>query len=882
MSALHPIVDQMSPSDEQTPAILTRGRDVVVTAGAGTGKTRTLVARYLSLLAQGIPLRAIVAITFSKKAAREMRNRVRDAVRRYLERPGLSEDGRALWQDHYRQLDAARIGTIHSLCTEVLRAHPAEAQLDPRFKVLDEGQSNLLQRQAVDETMAWAAQDPQAVTLYALLGERDLCGTLETLLQKRLDVLQLPLYQPEELLTHWRERLDQYRAQYLTALIERPEWQAAVKGLQDQVASDPDDRMAIQRQQALNAIQPTSGPLDERLRALQALDQINLRGGSYKAWPGGKAQLKEVKDSLRTLRKLWEGPAELLTLTLTPLDEALAQALPTLRAAFSHACRRYDALKRERDSLDFDDLEHQARQLLKEDADVRARWQDEIGAILADEFQDTNGRQRDLIQHLNKGGGRLFIVGDGKQSIYRFRGADVSVFRAERDAIARQGGQGLILQTSYRAHRALVQGLNDLLRPVLGETSDPARPWVAPFAPLKYAHEAPGPGFSAPHIELHLTVGSKSDGALGQAAEALVGRLVTLVQNGLQVIEEQLPRPLHYGDVAILCRASTSFGAYEDALERAGVPFLTVAGRGFYDRPEIRDLLNALHALVDPTDDLALLGLLRSPALALSDATLYRLCQARETPTEATAPETTSIETTSLWRVLQTSGTTRDDLDDDQATRATRASRLIASLHDQVGRVAVADLLKAFVDATDYRAALVQAGQSRGARNIDKLLADAHASGVVSVGEFLEYVSGLRGSGAREGEARATLEGAVQIMSVHAAKGLEFPIIVIGDVTYRSSGRHTPLIDPEWGLLLPCKEEDDLATSYCWGKNRADDQEDAESDRLFYVAATRAREKLILNGCVSLKKDGTLGRMNGWLGKIATPLGLTDIEPEYD
>ena len=136
---LHPIVAQMHPSEEQLPPILARGSDVVVTAGAGAGKTRTLVARYLSLLVDAaagraeIPVRSVVAITFTKKAAREMRNRVREEVRRYLQREGLTEEERARWQAVYEQLDAARIGTIHSLCAEILRRHPAEIGIDRRF-----------------------------------------------------------------------------------------------------------------------------------------------------------------------------------------------------------------------------------------------------------------------------------------------------------------------------------------------------------------------------------------------------------------------------------------------------------------------------------------------------------------------------------------------------------------------------------------------------------------------------------------------------------------------------------------------------------------------------------------------------------------------------
>ena len=859
---LHAIVTQTSPSPEQEPAIRARGRDVVVTAGAGTGKTRTLVARYLSLLAERLPLRSIVAITFTKKAAREMRNRVREEMRRYLERADLAPEGRDRWQALYAELDAARIGTIHSLCTEILRAHPAEAGVDPRFEVLEEGQVNILRGRAVDEAMAWAADDERAVALFTLLGERGLRWTLDALIRQRLDAQEVCADLPADPLAHWRQALADRQEQALAALIERPEWADAVTTLQGSAATDPDDKMDLQRREALAAIQEADGASADRLAALARLDGIRLTGGRSRAWPGGKAQVDSVKAALRTLRDMWRSQAALLALRLTPVDEALAQALPALRAAFAFACERYDAFKRERNALDFDDLEHGALALLKENEAVQERWQEDIRAILVDEFQDTNGRQRDLVALLNGDEGKLFIVGDAKQSIYRFRGADVAVFRAERERIEREGGAAFPLDTSYRAHRDLIQGLNDLLRPVLGEEADPDRPWAEPFAPLQPHREEPGAGFVPPHVELHLTVGSKGAGALDRAADALAARIVELMDSRIQVLEDGQPRPLDYGDVAILCRASTSFSAYEDALERAGVPFLTVAGRGFYGRAEIRDLLNGLQALADPTDDLALAGLLRSPAFALSDAALYHLCRERHRAGGAG----------SLWDVLQEGGA---GLPGEDGPRAERAVHLVAKLHAQVGRSPVADLLKDLLDQTDYRAALIQAGQSRGARNVAKLLADAHASGIVGVGEFLEYVNSLRDSGTREGEARATAEGAVQIMSVHAAKGLEFPVVVIGDVTYGRRGGAGVLIDPALGVLLPLKDEDDTeAAIYHLGRVRADDQEDAESDRLLYVAATRAREKLILSGCISLKRDGTPGKLGGWLGKIAGPEGL--------
>ncbi len=886
---MHPIVAAMGPSAEQWPAVMATGCDVVVTAGAGTGKTLTLVARYLALLAGGCPLRAAIAITFTEKAAREMRNRVRDEVRRYLEDPTLDEIGRDRWAAIYSGLDAARISTIHGLCAEILHAHPAEARVDPRFGVLDEGQGNLLRRQAVDAALARASEEPDLVTLFTLLGERGLRDTLEVLLRARLDAGEVFARMHGDVMAQWRAALADRQAAALAGLRAAQDWQDAAALVLDCKASQADDLLEIQRQAAAAALVEASTACEicDCLSVLSRLNGIVLKGGRAAAWPGGKEQVAAVKAALMTLRDLWRADL-ILHLALTAQDELQAAAMPALQDCFRFACDRYAAMKRERNALDFDDLEAGALALLEANTAVRSRWQVETAALLVDEFQDTNDRQRRLVRCLNGDASKLFIVGDAKQSIYGFRGADVTVFRAERETIARGGGTVVSLDTSYRGHRGLVHGLNDLLRPVLGESADPARPWIEPFAALRHSREAAGPGFAPPFIEMLLALGPKSDGGLARAADALAARLAALVESGdVQVEEKGVRRALGYGDVAILCRASNSFADYENALERAGIPFLTVAGRGFYGRPEIRDLLNALAALADPADDLALAGLLRSPAFGISDAGLYRLVEAgRSTPTisgeegEDALPEPKAP--VSLWDTLRTVG---PRLPGEDGPRAVRSAAILRDLHASAGRAPVADLLKSFLDATTYRAALIAAGQARAARNVSKLLADAHASAMVSVGEFLAYMNELRDSGAREGEARAAADGAVQIMSVHAAKGLEFPVVVIGDATYAPPARDRMLLDPALGVLLPQKGEDGVQSAiYRLGKLTASDRDSAESDRILYVAATRAREMLIVSGCITCNRDGIAAAPRGWLGRLSDPacLGLTGCEVAVD
>ncbi|MCB8943069.1 MAG: UvrD-helicase domain-containing protein [Ardenticatenaceae bacterium] len=848
----HTILHNFSLSGPQRTAVLARQADVAVTAGAGTGKTRTLVARYLALLADGLPLRQIVAITFTRKAAREMRNRVRQEVGKYLAVPDLPPEVSEQWQAYYNELDAARIGTIHNLCGEILRAHPAEAGIDPRFGVLDETQAALLMQETVEAVLAWAVQAEGLLPVFELLRERPLQELVSFLLSHRLPLAAaISQIEPQAVLAHWQNQLAAAQAEELAQFLADAACQQAVRTLQMNQADRQDDKAEQQRLLALTAFHgPEAESLAGRLRNLAILSTIDLRGGSVGNWSGDKEKLREVKEALRCVRDAYK-ERPILQQSLNAQDEAIAAAMPAIYRLCQQAWHIYQSRKAEREALDFDDLEALAIDLLHKHGSIRTYWQEQIQALLVDEFQDTNEQQRRFIRLLCPDAGKLFIVGDAKQSIYRFRGADVTVFATEKERIAQDKGQLIDLDTSYRAHEALLAGMNYLLQPVLGEEG-PQRPaWVAPFARLEPGTKAAAYDLLSPYIEFHLTVGTKPE-ALPRAATAVAARLAQL----------HMSHNLDYGGMAILCRASSSFQYYENALDAAGVPYLTVAGKGFYDRPEIRDLLNALQAIADPYDDLALAGLLRSPACGVSDVTLYYVGQQRPAGV-------------SWWQWLGRGVLVADE---DEMGRVATAVALIRDLHQQAGRLPVADVLKQFLDRTHYRASLRRQGQPRALRNIGKLLIDIHNSGLVSVSEFLEYARSLRDSGSREGEARATGGGAVQIMSIHAAKGLEFPVVVLGDAGSVSRRAGGLLVDAQLGLLLPARDEVQVqAASYQLGANRAQEQEEAENARLLYVALTRAEQMLLVNGTFTLTQSGK-SSIKGWLGQLAEIVGLTGAD----
>jgi len=888
-------------TDDQRAAVTGQDAAISVTAGAGSGKTVTLVGRYLALLEAGMPLRSLVAITFTDKAAREMRNRIRRFTTRWV---GQSQASNLeLWREVFSGLDAARISTIHGLCATILRSHPAEAGLDPAFDVLDEGQSGMWRTRAVEEGLAWASTEPDVVRLFEVFQEGRLRWLLADLLTRRLDAEQtLARSSAGRPLERWASALDEWFRHQLSLSC----WGTALETLVSLQAEKEDDKLEVARQRVLahwDEIRraQAGGDWDAVFEALLALRGAISSGGQKGSWAAD--DLTAAREAMVALRCHFDQALGKLLNKKKPLswtlDKQVAELLPLVCRLFERTQAIYQGYKSEARALDFDDLEHMTAQLLTTNEAVRTRWQADINAVLlVDEFQDTNQRQRDIVyalsgfnpipaspasaaanaaasavaNHSPETGGAaptphsalptpgptLFVVGDAKQSIYRFRGADVTVFREVQADIREAGGTLIDFDLTFRAHKALVDLTNALLAPLMAPEDDAARPYDVPFTPLSAHRQEPRAGMSPPYLEFLLGLGEDKNAGRLAAAAGLAGRLHELQRAG----------QIEWQDVALLFRASTAFGSYEDALEQAGIPFVTVAGRGFYDRPEIRDLLNALAAIADPSDDLAMAGVLRSPAIGLRDGALYVL---RWDGADTRRP---------FWAALGNLSVVKG-LEEDDRKRAEFARQLISDLHHKAGRVPVAHLLKAFLDATHYRAALgLVPGGERLRRNIDKLLADAHRSELVSVPEFLEYLAALRDVGARESEAPTEAGGAVQLMTIHKAKGLEFPVVVLADAGYSGGARLAGCyLDQKLGLTLNLSDGDAQPAAFRLAACREAEQEAAEERRLLYVAATRAQEKFIVSGSAKLstakKTPGQL-LLDGWLGDLANVVGLNE------
>ena len=855
------LLEQFSFEGRQEQAATASNPVIVVTAGAGSGKTLSLVGRYLHLIEQGYPMRSIVAITFTDKAAREMRTRIRKALGfSGAELPGvLAVDQSLDLSSLAGQIEAARISTIHSFCAQILRAHPAEANLDPNFGVLEEGLAAAYREAALDAALVWAANDSQAAGLFAVFRERELRQVLASLLNQRPEIPTM--LDAANLLDRWGKALEVY----CTRWVDCPAWADAIDTIRILKSSDPEDKLELARLELLafwNSIEQARGhrAWDDLLVGLQDLRKATSSGGRKDNWI--EADLDAARQAMKTLRQIYDNHLKAIAEKGSwAIDEQVSRLLPVMQRMYAYALREYQALKDSQQALDFDDLERYTAGLLSTEPEVRTRWQHETRAVLVDEFQDTNERQRQIVYALagfdaavaSELAADLFIVGDAKQSIYKFRGADVTIFRQVQEDIRAAHGLPINLDLTFRAHAPLLSALNYLLAPVFDPGDGLDRPYLVPFTPLQAFRQEPEKA-QPPYVEFQLGLGDDAESGRAAGAAALAQRLHELHER----------EGFDWGEMALLFRSSAAFTAYESAFEAAEIPFVTIAGRGFYDRPEIRDLLNALTAIADPSDDLALAGLLRSPALALTDADLYRLRFSDQGG--AKLP---------LWGALKTSTN----------ERAVRAYAVVSSLHALAGRASVAAVLKQFLDLTNYRAILSSVPEgARMRRNIDKLLADAHRSRMVSIAEFLGYVRTLRDVGLREGEAPVDAGGAVQLMTVHKAKGLEFPLVIIADAAYEHrGGSEKILLDGQGGLLIDLRDSENERRPVAWqlAVLEETDKEDAEDRRLLYVACTRSREKLIINGHASLRKAGTLG-LRGWLKRLGEVLGLDEKIIEAD
>ena len=882
-------------TNEQSLAVTTRAVSVLLSSGAGCGKTHVLTERYLAHLREGAEVGQIVAITFTERAARQMRARIRQRILDHLR--GASEEEADTWARHLRNLETAPISTIHSFCGTLLRQNCVEAGLDPRFDVLEDVLSVNLGSEAFGSALQ------RLLTAHTIPGE-DLRQLVLLFGWRGVNQAVPPLAESHDLAgwTAWLETPseDIAAAWHDFALNElRPRYLDYILAARPRIAN----LMPLLRRHP-----PVPGPLSENVQLL--LDElprlpaaINLAdaverlaeaakvgGKGAKAWPDEVvyAQVKEAFEEFR---------ADIRALKLDRFDLDPRELLPAievgkryLRVA-AEAWHSYRERKQFYSVVDFQDLLVLARDLLRDHPAVRTRLQERFQFLLIDELQDTDPVQMDLVRHLcgaKLTEGKLFAVGDSSQSIYRFRKADVSLFQGLRTQMHHDGRQGLTL--NFRSQPTILDFTNALLGHRLADYQ-PLRPHhdqVNPEACIEFLWSARGEG---------------SDASAGREAEAegIARRLAAMVGREKLVAEKGKHagrlREVRRGDIVLLFRAMSNVHLYEAALRQQGLEYYLVGGRAFFAQQEIYDLLNLLRTLENPQDEVSLAGTLRSPFCCLSDEAIFVL---RFAPLSPLAPvggregvrgkqegsptnepeERRTLTRRPLWEGLH-DDTTLERLPADQWPRVLRARQFLARWRSLKDRVSIARLLGEVFADSGYDAAMqFEFLGERKLANLWKLVELARTfdrSGLFGLAEFIGRLGELVESQPREEQAATQPENAdvIRLMTIHQAKGLEFPVVVIPDMNSAVGSTHLAGAhwDPRLGCLVrPPSEEPPPFGDHGWSlwRMREDIEDWNESLRTLYVACTRAEDYLILSAGLS----SALEPSNPWMQTLASRFDL--------
>jgi ATP-dependent helicase/nuclease subunit A len=858
-------------TDQQRAAAHAPGEGLCVDAGAGSGKTTVLVERIMHLLDCGVDLRRIVAITFTRKAAAEMKERLREAIHRRPENDPRSMDK---WRALELEIETARVTTIDGFCASLLHENALRTGLDPDFSTLADEEAPLL-RAAIAETTLAALLDRGAGGARRLVVEHGLerlTAFLEETLNQtaRFEEAARPYagLDADGLTTLWQtqaEDLQRVRDEELAASPEAARLAATLGGFAGQ-CTDPEDKTEVHRREALRFLHMMMerGNTASVRAGVQGACGLKLIGGSKKAWSSEEA-MRAVKAAVKEAREL---ALEYCEPEYDPGIEKAAAVL-TLDAieVFGEVAAAYREAKQSREALDFADLLKLTAEMLHGQPDTRARIAGGIEHLLIDEFQDTNHAQLLLVTLLSAdNGAEVFVVGDAKQSVYRFRGAEVEVFTEAKLRI----GKTRHLDENFRSVPSLIAFINDFFREsgllarvetefhrLTAKREGPAETCIEFLIPPEEEAEenAEDEGRDEP-----------SEPRLGEA-ELIAGRIAEICgPQGVKVYDKECGewRPAQFGDVAILYRAATHASIYEESLRRRGIRSSVVAGSGFYARQEILDLCNLFSAALDPWNEPALAAFLRGPLAGVTDDTLMRMTR-------------NSTLARDFW-----SGADKGDRGENEILRRARA--LLEFIRAR-REWPVAALVRALLAETGFEAVLLaQYHGAQKAGNVHKLADIARGfggAGRAGLHAFTEHLSSLARNGLRAGDAELLAEhgGTVTLMTVHKAKGLEFPIVVVADMGRAPGGGENSsmcMTDPRRGLVVATHTDRGETAWPMLGEHlRRHDREDvlAEESRLLYVAMTRARDRLLLAGAAKPKSKS-------WMSALKKTYGLED--PEHD
>ncbi|HHU50857.1 MAG TPA: UvrD-helicase domain-containing protein [Firmicutes bacterium] len=813
----------------QAAAVHDFDHDLLVTAGAGTGKTRVLTFKYLTLLKERrVEAPQIVAVTFTKKAADEMRARIREGIKSEIETCAPGE--RDFWLRQLEALEtAAHISTIHGLCYSLLAEHPVEAGLDPGAEVMDEGEVYLLQSEAAEEALHLLLDGPHGREAAKVVLEqgvpfftRDLVGIYHTLRESGQSLEEIWRISAENL-KHGLAPVADVKATFCRSVEDFI------------VLGNSLPKITAKAKERLDELAAGWKPAKTVIMAAEVLEEELQAHLDWICSLLPRNTVRELKEPTNEIRACLE------TFRKTLVTKVAGEQLPLIREYLRIFAGEYRRRKEMAGRMDFGDQQILARDLLTNYPEIARSYQERFAYFLFDEVQDTNSLQWEILSKLiyangvSHSKGRVFLVGDVKQSIYRFRGAEVEVITELASGFSSDsasnllGGQGrtLILEENYRTLRPVADVINDLCKPIFSSEDYPFHPLVA-----VRSDEAA----DDPRVEMVIHEERRTEPA------ALATRIKEIVERGEITLKTRSgERRAGYGDVALLFRTTTNLRAYEEAFRRLRIPFLVNMGTGFYSRPEIQDQISLLRLVENPADDLALAEVLRSPFCALSDDELFWLAYPQ-----------------GLGK-----GFYREDLpaeiDEESRERLCAFRALLRQWQGNIHLLTITDLLRLAMEETDYLA--VSSALPDGKRRLANLEKFQHRAGdfvrkgYSGVREFVTFIEQLSTLSVREGEAPTGKEDdVVQMMTVHAAKGLEFPVVVLPELGQRFMVSQTSPVffHKKLGfahkvLVNGVQREETFLTERI--KDRQRREEISELKRLFYVALTRAEDYLLFSGC---------------------------------
>jgi ATP-dependent helicase/nuclease subunit A len=795
----------MSLTPEQQTAAYTPS-SVVVTAGAGTGKTHLLTARYLYYLKErGLSPLEIVAVTFTEKAAKELKSRIRSLITQQL--PNRD--------DIIAELEAAPISTIHGLASRICQEHSEITGIPANFTVLEDARGKIWLNNSLDAALATLPSQCYRDIPYSLMK------------QSIAELLSDPYTAQKALqqgIQDWSKLITIARKAGLTQLVNSCIWQDTQEILNNNVGKSGDNLETI-RQEVIAAMQEIAAA-ENIAAALTVIDKIDTRKGSKNNW----TDIKLVRETLKNLRELTREVSKkgLINAELTAADTRLQQILPALTEAYRDVINYLNQLKYQARVLTFADLEIYALEALKHQ-EVREYYQQRWQVFLVDEFQDTNPTQGDLLERLTSNS-ELTIVGDIKQAIYGFRRADIQIFQQFHQKIVSSQGKEVILNTSFRTHQPLISQINQIFASLLGKNHQE----LVAFRQQQAAEDQITVK-TIPYIQAFAVAAAKnSDKVQRQRIEAdhLAQKLKQLLDSKTPVHDKSTGklRPIEPGDILVLTRTWSPLTIYGEAISALGIPIAPAAGGNLLATREAKDSWSLLRFLADPQDDIALVAVLRSPWFAISDRIFFQVSQTFPHP--------------SWWEAIQ--NTTFPELQ--------YPITILRELLKQRDREAPSRLLQIGDRLTGYTAVIANLleGTRRLAdwKGFRKLVKELEI-GTQDIFSVVRDLKQLYENDAAISRPPLDIANAVGLMTVYAAKGLERSLVVVADLNYQhqAAANSSIYFDPQWGVAVKNKNsqgEWEKPFLSRWLESQKQQQEAEEDLRILYVALTRARDYLIL------------------------------------